>query len=339
MKTALITGITGQDGSYLAELLLQNRYEVHGIVRRASTINTARIDHLLEPTERITLHYGDLSDGFSNLLHELKPDEIYNLASMSHVRVSFDVPLYTLDINATGPARILEAIRRLNLKNTRFYQASSSEMYGTSPPPQSETTPFMPCSPYGVAKLAAYWITRTYRDAYGIFASNGVLFNHESDRRGETFVTKKIVRSAVRIKLGLESKLALGNLKAMRDWGHSRDYMRAIHMILQHDRPDDFVVATGEHYSVQFFLERVFDELGIDWRKYVVFEDRYTRPKEVPALLGDPSKIKQTLGWEPEININKLIEEMIESVMEEEAPKATNRRRAAPPPANYEVDL
>jgi GDPmannose 4,6-dehydratase len=318
-KKAIITGITGQDGSYLAELLVEKGYEVYGIIRRASTINTARVDHLQYPDEKITLIYGDLAEGFDTLIHDVKPDEIYNLASMSHVRVSFDIPVYTLDINAAGPTRILEAIRKLKLKNTRFYQASSSEMYGMSLPPQNEETPFQPCSPYGAAKLCAYWITKTYRDGYGMFASNGILFNHESPRRGETFVTKKIVRSAVRIKLGKQKDLVLGNLDARRDWGHSKDYVRAIHMILQHDSPDDFCVATGEYYSVKDFLIKVFSKLDMDWEEYVKYDKRYSRPKEVPALMGDPTKIKSVLGWEPEIHIDKLIDDMIQNDMKEES--------------------
>jgi len=316
---SLITGITGQDGSYLAELLLQKGHEVYGVVRRSSTVATPRIDHMLFPEEKIKLIYGDLGNGLDSIIYDIKPDYIINLASMSHVRVSFDVPIYTMDTNATGPTRILEAIRRIGLKDkTRFYQASSSEMFGMSPPPQSETTPFSPCSPYGVAKLAAYWITKTYRDGYGLFASNGILFNHESARRGETFVTKKIVRSAVRIKLGKQDKLILGNLTAKRDWGHSKDYMKAVIKILEHDEPDDFVVATGAHYSIQDFLEKVFAKLDLDWKEHVGFDSRYTRPKEVPALMGNPEKIKRVLNWEPEIGIDQLVDGMIENDLEEE---------------------
>jgi len=321
MKTALITGISGQDGSYLAELLLEKNYKVHGLVRRSSSIHTNRIDHLLHPDEKIILHYGDLTSDVTLLLDRIEPDEIYNLAAQSHVRVSFDVPVYTLDTNAIGPMRLLEAIRIVN-PNIKYYQASSSEMYGMSPPPQDEDTPFRPCSPYGIAKLAAYWTTRLYRDAYGLFASNGILFNHESERRGETFVTKKIVRAAVRIKLGKQRYLRLGNLDAKRDWGHSKDYVRAINLILQHTDPDDFVVATSEQYSVKEFLEKVFISLGLPWEDYVVFSDKYKRPKEVPSLLGDASKIKQVLGWEPQIKLDKLIAEMIKSAMVEE----TNER-------------
>jgi len=318
MKKALITGVTGQDGSYLAEILLEKGYEVYGVIRRASTINTSRIDHLLFPEEKIITVYGDLSDGLDDLIYDIQPDEIYNMASMSHVRVSFDIPRYTLDINATGPTRILESIRRLGLKNTKFYQASSSEMYGMSPPPQDENTPFQPCSPYGIAKLAAYWMTKTYRDGYGIFASNGILFNHESPRRGETFVTQKIVRGAVRIKLGKQDHLTLGNLDAKRDWGHSKDYMRAVHAILQHDRPDDFVVATGHHFSVKEFVAHVFYKLGLDWKEYVRFDPRFTRPKEVPDLLGRANKIREVLNWEPEYDFYQVVDVMVKSVSDEE---------------------
>jgi GDPmannose 4,6-dehydratase len=324
-QRALITGITGQDGSYLAELLLDKGYEVYGIVRRASTINTDRIDHLLFPEELITLEYGDLHDGLDNLIHDIKPDFVFNLGSMSHVKVSFDVPAYTMDVNATAPIKILESIRRCDLKNvTRFYQASSSEMFGMSAPPQDENTPFSPCSPYGVAKLAAYWVTRLYREGYGLFASNGILFNHESERRGETFVTKKVVRAAVRIKLGKQKNLVLGNLKAKRDWGHSRDYMEAVHKILLHDEPDDFVVATGAYYSIEDFVKNVFATLDLDWNDYVKYDSRYLRPKEVPALLGNPAKIKRVLGWKPKVTLDQLIGIMISSVMKEEAGYGTH---------------
>jgi len=316
---ALITGITGQDGSYLAELLLEKGYEVYGIVRRASVISTERINHLLFPEEKINLVYGDLGGDIESLIHDIKPDFIFNMASMSHVKVSFDVPIYTLDINAIGPTRILEAIRHSGLKGkTRCYQASSSEMYGMSPPPQDETTPFHPCSPYGIAKLAAYWMVRNYREGYGIFAANGILMNHESKRRGETFVTKKIVRGAVRIKLNKQKDLVLGNLNAKRDWGHSRDYCKAIIAIAHHTEPDDFVVATGEHLSIMTFVQRVFSRLDLDWKQFVKYDERYTRPKEVPELCGNPAKIKRVLGWEPEIRIDGLIEEMISGVMDEE---------------------
>lgn len=313
MSTALITGITGQDGSYLAELLLEQGHKVYGIVRRSSSIATKRIDHLLFPEEKIHLIYGDLAGGLDSVLQEVKPDLLFNMASMSHVRVSFDVPEYTFDTNATGPLRLLESVRRCGLKDKiRVYQASSSEQFGMSPPPQDENTPFLPCSPYGIAKLAAYWATRTYRDAYGLFASNGILMNHESPRRGATFVTKKVVDGAVRIKLGKDDSLVLGNLSAKRDWGHSKDYMRAVIKILQHNEPDDFVVATGVHHSIQEFVELVFARLNMDWKKYVRFDQRYTRPKEVPELCGNPEKIKRVLGWEPTITLPQLIDEMIE---------------------------
>jgi len=319
MKTAIITGITGQDGSYLSELLLEQGYDVYGIVRRSSSINTARINHLLLPEEKVKLIYGDLADGIDTIIHNVQPDLIFNLAAMSHVRVSFDVPVYTLDINTIGPARILESIHRLGLKDkTRYYQASSSEMFGSAFPPQNELTPFQPCSPYGCAKLAAYWLTKTYRDGYGLFASNGILFNHESPRRGETFVTQKIVRGAVRIKLGLQSDLTLGNLDAKRDWGHSKDYMRAIIAILEHHSPDDFVVATGEYYSVKDFVVKVFTALDLDWKQYVKYDAKYTRPKEVPALLGNPAKIKEILNWTPQITFEELVNEMIEVITTQE---------------------
>jgi len=288
-------------------------------VRRSSTITTSRIDHLLFPEEKITLIYGDLGNGLDSIIYDIRPDLIFNMASMSQVRVSFDVPIYTMDVNATGPTRILEAIRRVDPKNKiRFYQASSSEMFGLSLPPQNEVAPFLPCSPYGIAKLAAYWMVKTYRDGYGLFASNGILFNHESERRGETFVTKKIVRGAVRIKLGKQKKLILGNLKARRDWGHSQDYCRAIIKILEHDEPDDFVVATGEHRSIEEFVSKVFSKLDMDWKEKVGFDKRYLRPKEVPDLLGDPSKIKRVLGWEPKVSFDQLVNEMVDFVMKEE---------------------
>lgn len=322
MKRALITGITGQDGSYLSELLLEKGWEVYGLMRRASTFNTERIDHLLFPEEKINLVYGDLAEEADQVLYDLRPDVVFNLAAMSHVRVSFDTPIYTMDVNAIGPLRLLEAIRKLGLtKKTRFYQASSSEMFGMSPPPQNEETCFHPCSPYGAAKLAAYWLVRTYRDGYGIHATNGILHNHESPRRGKNFVTAKIVDSAVRIKLGLQKELVLGNLEAKRDWGHSKDYMRAIFMMMEHDTPGDWLVATHEIYSVKEFLIKVFEKLDMDWEKYVRYDSRYTRPKEVPALQGDPTKIKKEIGWEPEITVQDLIDEMIECSMKEHRSK------------------
>ncbi len=314
MKKALITGITGQDGSYLAELLLSKGYEVHGVIRRSSTLNTGRIDTIFDPEDKRFIHYGDLADGIDDLLYSIQPDEIYNMASMSHVMVSFAIPTYTADITGLGCLRILEGIRKLGL-NARFYQASSSEMFGTTPPPQNEHSPFNPVSPYGCSKLFAYHITKTYRTGYGIFACNGILFNHESERRGERFVTRKITRGAVRIKLGLQDKIKLGNLDAVRDWGHSRDYMRAIHMIMQQEKPGDYVVATGQCYTVRDFVNTVFNYLGMDWKKYVVSDDSYRRPNEVPELRGDASKIR-TLGWEPEVTFEQLVKLMVDNDME-----------------------
>jgi len=298
-------------------LLLNKNYEVHGLVRRSSSIHTKRIDYLLHSSDKIHLHYGDLSTSQHGFISRIQPDEIYNLAAMSHVRVSFDVPEYTIDINAIGPLRILEAIKDINPK-IKYYQASSSEMFGMSLPPQNEDTVFQPCSPYGIAKLSAYWTTKLYRDGYNLFACNGILMNHESERRGETFVTKKIIRAAVRIKLGKQDSLVLGNLDAKRDWGHSKDYCRAIYAIMQHNKPDDFVVATGYQYSVKEFLIKVFNTLSLNWEEYVVYDDKYKRPKEVPSLLGDATKIKTVLGWSPEINIDMIISEMIKSIMIEE---------------------
>lgn len=318
-KKALITGITGQDGSYLAELLLEKGYEVFGIQRRTSTITTERINDLLN-SEKVFNFYGDLADTNSiiKVLLEVKPDEVYNIGSMSHVRVSFDVPEYTAQVTGLAPTRILEALRSLGMTGVKFYQASSSEMFGISPPPQNEKTPMLPVSPYGCAKLYAYHMTRTYRFGYNMFACNGILFNHESERRGETFVTKKIVRAAVRIKLGLQDKIKLGNLDAMRDWGHAKDYVRAIHMIMQYDKPDDWIVATGEHYTVQRFAEKVFNALDLDINDHIEIQDKYFRPNEVPALLGDSTKIRATLDWKPEINFETLVSMMVESVWNEE---------------------
>jgi GDPmannose 4,6-dehydratase len=324
-QKALITGITGQDGSYLAELLLSKGYEVHGIVRRGSTINTSRIDHLLHPEEQIFLHYGDLSDTNSiyNLMLNVKPSEIYNIGSMSHVRVSFDIPEYTGDITGIGVCRLLEATKNLIKhgildKDTKFYQASSSEMFGISPPPQNEKTLFLPVSPYGCAKLYGFHMTRAFRFGYKMFACNGILFNHESPRRGETFVTKKIVRKAVQIKLGLENKIYLGNLEAKRDWGFAGDYMDAIYKIMHHEFPDDFVVATEEYHSIQEFAECVFKKLHLDLNDYIEIKDRYFRPNEVPELRGDATKIRKILGWKPKVTFNELIDRMIQDVMKEE---------------------
>jgi len=318
MRKALITGITGQDGSYLAEFLLKKGYEVHGLIRRASTFNTERIDHLYidphDPKARIFLHYGDLSDSgqLTNLIYNIQPEEIYHLGAQSHVKVSFDMPEFTGDVTGLGATRLLEGIRRSGIK-TKFYQASSSEMFGDSPPPQSETTPFRPRSPYGAAKVYAFWMVTNYREAYNIFASNGILFNHESPRRGETFVTRKITRSLARIKLGLERKLYLGNLNARRDWGFAGDYAEAMWLMLQQDEPDDYVIATGESHSVKEFLEEAFNYKGLDWREYVEIDSRYFRPTEVDSLLGDASKAKRKLLWEPKVKFRELVKLMVDA--------------------------
>jgi len=319
MKKALITGITGQDGSYLAELLLSKGYEVHGIIRRASTFNTSRIDHVYQdphtPGCRLFLHYGDLNDASSLnlLLKKLRPDEIYNLGAQSHVKVSFDVPEYTGEVTGLGACRLLEAARELDLKNTRIYQASSSEMFGASPPPQNEKTPFYPRSPYGCAKVYAYWIGVNYREAYQLHVSNGILFNHEGPRRGETFVTRKVTRAAARIKLGLQSKLFLGNLDAKRDWGSAKDYVEAMWLMLQQPEGDDYVIGTGEAHSVRELCEHAFGHVGLDYQKYVEIDPRYYRPTEVDHLLADPSKAKQKLGWTPRTTFRALVTEMMES--------------------------
>ncbi len=322
MKKALITGITGQDGSYLAELLLSKGYEVHGIIRRASTFNTSRIDHLYQDPHingvRLFLHYGDISDSSNlmKLLYRLEPDEIYHLAAQSHVRVSFDIPEYTGDVSGLGTVRILEAIRETGIK-TRFYQASSSEMFGnTTEIPQCETTPFCPASPYACAKLYAYWICKNYREAYGIFAANGILFNHESPRRGETFVTRKITRAVARIKAGLQDKLYLGNLDARRDWGYAKEYVEVTWRILQRDQPDDFVVATGESHPVREFLDEAFGYVGLDWHDYVEIDKRYFRPLEVNHLVGDASKARRDLGWEPKTRFRDLVRLMVDADVE-----------------------
>src|ERR1700682_3661542 len=322
MTRALITGITGQDGSYLADLLLEKGYEVHGIIRRASTFNTSRIDHLYADPHingvRLFLHYGDLADSVNlvKLVYELKPDEIYHLGAQSHVRGSFDIPEYTSDVTGVGTIRILEAIRETGVRS-RFYQASSSEMFGKAQQvPQTETTPFWPRSPYGVAKVFAYWATVNYRESYGLCASNGILFNHESPRRGETFVTRKITRALGRIKLGLQEKLYLGNLDARRDWGHAADYVRAMWMMLQHSEAGDFVVATGGNYSVREFLELAASYAGVDWEKSLEKDARYFRPTEVDSLQGDSSKARRLLGWEPEISFEELVRSMVEHDLE-----------------------
>jgi GDPmannose 4,6-dehydratase len=321
-KKALITGITGQDGSYLAELLLGKGYEVHGIVRRASTFNRNRLDDIysdpqLEKT-RLFLHYGDLgeSGSLSRLLARIQPDEIYNLGAQSHVRVSFDTPEYTMDVTATGTLRLLEAIRESGLK-PRFYQASSSEMYGkVRAVPQSEETPFHPRSPYAVAKVCAYWATVNYREAYGLHASNGILFNHESPRRGEGFVTRKITRAVAHIKAGLQEKLYLGNLDAKRDWGYAKEYVDAMWLMLQQDEPDDYVVATGETHSVREFLEESFGIAGLDWKKYVEHDERYVRPSEVDLLIGDCTKAQRKLGWKAKTTFKELVKLMVEADIE-----------------------
>ena len=343
MKRALITGITGQDGSYLAELLLAKGYEVHGLIRRSSTFNTDRIDHIYSdphvPGKRLFLHYGDLNDGgqLSNLIYNVQPDEVYHLAAQSHVRVSFDMPEFTGDVTGLGTTRILEAIRRSGIK-TRFYQASSSEMFGAAAPPQNEMTPFQPQSPYGVAKVYSYWMARNYREGYGLFACNGILFNHESARRGETFVTRKITRAIARMKYGLQDRLYLGNLEAKRDWGYAGDFVEAMWLMLQQDKPDDYVIATGESHSVREFVNVAFSHAGIDleWQgkgleekgivksltsasaltlsigdAIIEIDSRYFRPNEVEFLLGDCSKARKRLGWEPKVKFKELTRMMV----------------------------
>ena len=321
MKKALITGITGQDGSYLAELLLDKGYEVHGIIRRASSFNTARIDHLYQDPHlnnvRLFGHYGDIADSTNliKLLYRIQPDEIYHLAAQSHVRVSFDIPEYTGDVTALGTIRILEAIRETGLKS-KFYQASSSEMFGkVRETPQNERTPFYPRSPYGAAKVYAYWATVNYREAYGMFAANGILFNHESPRRGETFVTRKITRAVAHIKAGLQDKLYLGNLDAKRDWGYAKEYVEAMWLMLQQDKPDDYVIATGETHSVSEFLTEAFAYADLDWRDYVEMDPKYLRPSEVELLVGDASKARKELGWEPKVTFKDLVSLMVDADM------------------------
>ena len=318
MKRALITGITGQDGSYLAEMLLEKGYEVHGVIRRSSTFNTSRIDHLYkdlhETDNRLYLHYGDITDGvgISNIVRDLEPQEIYNLAAQSHVKVSFEMPDFTAQVDAVGTIRLLEAIRAAKI-DTKFYQASTSELFGSTPPPQSENSPFKPQSPYAAAKLYSYWVVRNYRDAYGLHATNGILFNHESPRRGETFVTRKITIAAAKIKLGLQSKLYLGNINAIRDWGFAPEYVESMWLMLQEDNADDFVVATGVGATVRDFCEASFSALGMDYREFVETEERYTRPTEVDALIGDSSKIQRVLGWKAKTHWKRLAEIMVES--------------------------
>ncbi len=324
-KVALITGITGQDGSYLTELLIAKGYAVHGIVRRSSSFSTGRIDHLYrdphDPLRQLTLHYGDLADSTSlrRILEAVQPDEIYNLAAQSHVKVSFEQAEYTSDVVATGTLRLLESMRDVVArtgKPIRYYQAGSSEMFGAAAPPQSETTPFYPRSPYAVAKVAAYWYTVNYREAYGLFACNGILFNHESERRGETFVTRKITRAVGRIKYGLQKKLYLGNLDARRDWGFAGDYVEAMWRMLQQATPDDYVIATGEAHSVREFLEAAFAHVELDWQDYVEIDPRYFRPTEVDHLLGDASKARQHLGWQPQVSFPALVARMVDHDLE-----------------------
>ncbi|MBC8428918.1 MAG: GDP-mannose 4,6-dehydratase [FCB group bacterium] len=322
MKKALITGITGQDGSYLTELLLGKNYEVHGIVRRASSFNRQRIEHLIQDTgiygNTLFLHYGDLTDasGLNRILEKIGPDEIYNLGAQSHVRISFDMPEYTGDVDAIGVARLLDAIREVGLTGEcRFYQASTSEMFGSSPAPQSENTPFHPRSPYAAAKLYAHWMVINYRQGYNLHASSGILFNHESPRRGKNFVTRKIAIAAARIKMGLQKQLALGNPDAKRDWGHAKDFVKAMHLMLQQPEGDDFIIATGVTHTIRDLLDFAFSHLGLDWEDYVTVDPKYFRPTEVDVLRGDPAKAKEILGWEPKITFEELITEMVDYEM------------------------
>jgi GDPmannose 4,6-dehydratase len=317
-KVALITGITGQDGSYLAEVLLSKDYEVHGIIRRSSSFNTGRLNDIYQDphvdNRKMILHYGDLQDSTSlaSLIRETKPKEIYNLGAQSHVKVSFEIPEYTADITGTGTIRLLEAIRASGIE-TRFYQASSSELYGSTPPPQNEQTPFHPRSPYGAAKIFSYWSTVNYREAYGIHASNGILFNHESPRRGETFATRKITRAVARIAAGIDKEVYLGNLDAVRDWGYAKEYVEAMWLMLQQSKGDDFVIATGESATVRQFAEVAFSRANLDWQKYVKIDKRYLRPSEVDSLVGDASKAQEILGWKPKTNWKKLAEIMVDA--------------------------
>jgi len=312
-KIALVSGITGQDASYLAELLLFKGYEVHGIMRRSSTFSTERIEHIYDDPQ-LHLHYGDLSDGTNlvNLLNNIMPDEIYHLGAMSHVRASFDIPVYTGDITGLGTTRLLEAIRHIGF-HPRFYQASSSEMFGSSPPPQNEDTPFRPQSPYAVAKVYAYWMARNYRDGYGLFVANGILNNHESSRRGKTFVTRKITRAVARIKAGTQKKLYLGNLESRRDWGYTPEYVETMWRMLQQDIPDDYVIGTGESHSVREFVREAFNYVGLDWKDFVKFDKKYVRPTEVDALEADATKAKYKLGWEPKVTFYDLVRIMVDA--------------------------
>ena len=317
-KSALITGITGQDGSYLAELLLGKGYEVHGLVRRSSSFNTGRLDEIYQdphaPDRRLFLHYGDLNDGvtLTNMLRDINPDEVYNLGAQSHVRVSFDQPVFTGDVTGLAAMRLMEAVRAARVR-TKIYQASSSEMFGATPPPQDENTPFYPRSPYGIAKVYAYWATRNYREAYDAFAVNGILFNHESPRRGATFVTRKVSRAVARIKAGLQEKLYMGNLDAVRDWGYAPEYVEGMWRMLQHSEPQDYVLATNSAYSVRDFVQMAFDHAGLEWEKYVEHDERYERPTEVDALIGDFSKAKDVLGWEPQVRTPELVRIMVDA--------------------------
>jgi GDPmannose 4,6-dehydratase len=317
-KSALITGITGQDGSYLAELLLSKGYEVHGMVRRSSSFNTERLNDIYQdphaPDRRLFLHYGDLNDGvtLTNMLRDINPDEVYNLGAQSHVRVSFDQPVFTGDVTGLAAMRLLEAVRAARVR-TKIYQASSSEMFGATPPPQDENTPFYPRSPYGVAKVYAYWATRNYREAYDAFAVNGILFNHESPRRGATFVTRKVTRAVARIQAGIQDKLYMGNLDAVRDWGFAPEYVEGMWRMLQHNEPQDYVLATNSAYSVKDFVRLSFEHVGLEWEKYVEHDERYERPTEVDALIGDYSKAKDVLGWEPTVRTPELVKIMIDA--------------------------
>jgi GDPmannose 4,6-dehydratase len=320
-KIALITGVTGQDGSYLAEFLLEKGYEVHGIIRRSSSFNTGRIEHIFqdphEKNQKFFLHYGDLTDGtnLTNLIHQIQPTEVYNLGAQSHVQVSFTLPQYTAEVDAVGAVALLEAIRVSGIK-CRFYQASTSELYGSTPPPQNENSPFHPRSPYAAAKLMAYWCTVNYRDGYGIHATNGILFNHESPRRGETFVTRKITRAVARIAQGSKEKLFLGNLDAIRDWGYAKEYVESMWLMLQQDKPGDYVVATGVGASVKDFAEASFTHVGLNWKDHVELDKRYIRPTEVDALIGDPSKTEKELGWKAKTHWKELAELMVEADLE-----------------------
>lgn len=335
MKRALITGVTGQDGSYLAELLLAKGYEVHGLKRRSSSFNTERVDHIYEDihthNHRFILHYGDLADTASlwRLLYEVKPDEIYNLAAQSHVRVSYDIPEYTTDVTAVGALRLLEGIRNTGIK-ARFYQASSSEMFGSTPPPQCETTPFHPRSPYACAKLLAHTMTINYRESYGMFACCGILFNHESPRRGETFVTRKITRAAAHIKRGLQQYLYMGNLDAQRDWGYAPEYVEAMWRMLQQDRPQDYVVGTGEMHSVRQFLAWAFEDAGLDWNEYVKFDPRYMRPAEVDALQADAARARRELGWEARTSVRQLARIMVQADLKSLDDRASGLMKRVP---------